>query len=70
MASDQSGGLEKTAAEELKRRVKTARASHDLHVALLMHKLKLSKPDATILAYLDGALGLNDRLNEKEPKLV
>ena len=50
--------------------MKTARASHDLHVALLMHKLKLSKPDATILAYLDGALGLNDRLNEKEPKLV
>ena len=69
MAIDQSGGLEKDA-KALKDRVKKARTAHDLHVGLLMHQQGLSKADAIILAYLDGALGLNDRLQPREPMLA
>ncbi|QCS37247.1 hypothetical protein [Tortoise microvirus 74] len=54
----------------LKVRIKAAKLDHELHVALLMKREGLSKPDATVMAYLDGLNGLNDRLNLKEPKLV
>ncbi|HEY8577064.1 MAG TPA: hypothetical protein VIL88_12070 [Devosia sp.] len=54
----------------IKERVKRAKLDHDLHVALLMKREGLSKPDATVMAYLDGLNGLNDRLNLKEPKLM
>ena len=46
-----------------KTRIKAAKLDHDLHIALLMRREGLSKPDAIVLAYLDGLLGLNDRLN-------
>lgn len=62
MALDQPSGLEKDTAET-KKRVKAARNGHDLHVSLLMHKLGLSKPDAVIMAYLDGHMGLEQRLH-------
>lgn len=47
----------------LKIRIKAAKLDHDLHVALLMKREKLSKPDAIVMAYLDGIIGLQDRLN-------
>lgn len=47
----------------VKTRIKAAKLDHDLHVAFLMKREKLSKPDAIVLAYLDGLLGLEDRLN-------
>lgn len=55
-------------AEELdaiavKKRIKAAQANQALHVLWLMTRLNLSKPDATVLAYLDGPLGLEARLN-------
>lgn len=51
----------------LKVRAKAAKLDHDLHVALLMKKEKLSKSDAIVMAYLDGLSGLNDRLNVTAP---
>lgn len=54
-------------AADLKKRIKAARLDHDVHVLLLMKREKLSKPDALILAYLDGVLGLADRLEGKQP---
>lgn len=49
--------------EETKKRLKAAKANHDLHVLLLMRQQNLSKTEATLLAYLDGVLGLDQRLS-------
>ncbi|MBU1335213.1 MAG: hypothetical protein KJ944_19355 [Alphaproteobacteria bacterium] len=51
----------------LKLRVKAAKADHDLHVALLVKREKLTKAEAVVMAYLDGLGGLNDRLNPPKP---
>lgn len=52
---------------ETAKRIKASRLDHDLHVALLMKRLKLSKPDAIVMAYLDGRLGLEPRLEGQVP---
>lgn len=43
---------------DLRKRVKDARVQHDTHVGLLMLKHGISKPDAIILAYLNGYEGI------------
>ncbi|QCS37034.1 hypothetical protein [Tortoise microvirus 43] len=45
-----------------KARVKGAKASHDLHVLLLMRTHGLSKSEAIVLAYLDGYDGVDKRM--------
>lgn len=67
MATDLVGGVQE-GATELKKRIKAKRLDHDLHVALLMKRHGLSKPDALILAYLDGVLGLEARLAQQAPE--
>ncbi|MHA6692267.1 hypothetical protein [Devosia sp. A449] len=56
-----------TEVSALKIRCKAAKLDHDLHVALVMKREKLSKPDAIVMAYLDGPMGLHDRLNPPKP---
>lgn len=51
----------------LKIRIKAVKLDHDLHVALLMKREKLSKADAVVMAYLDGLGALHDRLNPPAP---
>lgn len=54
----------------MKTRIKAAKLDHDLHVALLMKREKLSKPEAIVMAYLDGLTGLQDRLDGPAEKLL
>lgn len=53
---------------DLKKRIKAAKLDHDLHIAVIMKREGLSKPDAVVLAYLDGLLGLDARLNPPAPQ--
>lgn len=46
-------------------RARAAKTRHDLHVGLLMHEFGLAKPDAIALAYVEGLMGLDDRLPKK-----
>ena len=43
-------------------RAKAAKVKHDLHVLLLQEQYGLKKPDAMAVAYVEGVLGLKDRL--------
>lgn len=47
-----------------KTRVKLAKTQHDTHVNLLMMNEGLSKPDAIVMAYLDGFAGFAARLQK------
>lgn len=49
-------------------RIKRARVNHDVHVGLLMMNGGLSKPDATVMAYLDGYSGLSGRMVPDVPQ--
>lgn len=51
---------------EIKTRIKRSRNQHDVHVGLLM-MAGLSKPDAIVMAYLDGYAGLADRMTPDKP---
>lgn len=53
--------------EAIKRRIKLARNQHDVHVGLLMLNEGLSKPDAIVMAYLDGYGGLAARMVPPDP---
>lgn len=46
-----------------KARIKAGKLDYELHVALLMKRAKLSKPDAIVAAYLDGPLALDALMN-------
>lgn len=48
----------------LNERIRQAKNNHDLHVLLLMRKLKLSKSQAIVMAYLDGLQGLDARIEQ------
>lgn len=43
-------------------RAKAAKNKHDLHVLLLMETYALGKTDAINLAYVEGFMGLADRM--------
>lgn len=43
-------------------RAKAVKNKHDLHVLLLMESYGLGKSDAVALAYVEGLMGLSDRM--------
>lgn len=53
---------------EVKKRIKEARNDHDIHILALMRGQKMTKSEAMVMAYLDGPLGLDDRLSQANRK--